>query len=157
MGTPSYGPSRGIAWTHFFLHWKKNCSTLILQVTYTSVSGSCRSHTFLHFVSSYGSEYACLPVDAQATKPEETSVTSPEPQITSVTSPVSDEPTPVSDPVVSRVTSIILQPPAMAVSRNVSTPIFTHLGQQVTSNPPWWCLHPAIQALDTPSMQMSLT
>ncbi|XP_069705453.1 Golgi-specific brefeldin A-resistance guanine nucleotide exchange factor 1 isoform X3 [Periplaneta americana] len=46
------------------------------------------------------------------------------------TSPTLPESAPVSEPVISRATSIILQPPAVAPTRNVSTPIFTHLGQQ---------------------------
>jgi hypothetical protein len=66
-----------------------------------------------------------------ATKPEDTSVASPDSQVQTVTSPVLNEPTTVGDPAVSRVTSIILQPPAVASTRNVSTPIFMHLGQQV--------------------------
>ncbi|XP_023706010.1 Golgi-specific brefeldin A-resistance guanine nucleotide exchange factor 1 isoform X5 [Cryptotermes secundus] len=68
-----------------------------------------------------------------ATKPEDTSVASPDLQVPTVTSPVLNESTTVGDPAVSRVTSIILQPPAVAATRNVSTPIFMHLGQQMLS------------------------
>jgi len=75
-------------------------------------------------------------VEAQARptmKAEETSVTSSDLKVPLATSPVLDEPAEVGDPVVNRVASIILQPPAVASTHNISTPIFTHLGQQVHS------------------------
>jgi len=73
-------------------------------------------------------------VEVQArfsTKTEENTATSSDSQVLSAVSPIRSEPSSVHDPVMSRVTSIILQPPAVAPTHSVSTPIFTHLGQQV--------------------------
>jgi brefeldin A-resistance guanine nucleotide exchange factor 1 len=75
-------------------------------------------------------------VEVQArfpTKTEENTATSSDSQVLSAMPPIRSEPASVRDPVMSRVTSIILQPPAVAPTHSVSTPVFTHLGQQILS------------------------
>lgn len=79
-------------------------------------------------------ENACFSVEVQArfpTKTEENTATSSDSQVLSAMPPTQSDPASVRDPVMSRVTSIILQPPAVAPTHTVSTPVFTHLGQQV--------------------------
>lgn len=79
-------------------------------------------------------ENACFSVEVQAripTKTEENTATSSDSQVLPAVPPIQSEPASLRDPVMSRVTSIILQPPAVAPSHSVSTPVFTHLGQQV--------------------------
>ena len=79
-------------------------------------------------------ENAFFSVEIQARFPpktEENTATSSDSQVLSAMPPVRSEPASVRDPVMSRVTSIILQPPAVALTHSVSTPVFTHLGQQV--------------------------
>ena len=73
-------------------------------------------------------------VEVQAripTKTPENTATSLDLQVLSALPPIQNEPASVRDPVMNRVTSIILQPPAVAPTHSVSTPVFTHLGQQV--------------------------
>lgn len=75
-------------------------------------------------------------VEVQAripTKTAENTATSLDLQVLSALPPIQNEPASVRDPVMNRVTSIILQPPAVAPTHSVSTPVFTHLGQQILS------------------------
>jgi hypothetical protein len=78
-------------------------------------------------------------VEVQArlpTKTAENTATSSDSQVLSALPPIQNETASARDPVMSRVTSIILQPPAVAATHSVSTPVFTHLGQQVHSMSP---------------------
>lgn len=69
-----------------------------------------------------------VPVNVPSTLPEPTLT------IASVSPPVPPvPPTPPSFPT-SRAKSIILQPPSSSYGHTYTTPIFNHLGQQVTSN-----------------------
>ncbi|GFG39058.1 hypothetical protein Cfor_02589 [Coptotermes formosanus] len=75
-------------------------------------------------------------VEVQArlpTKTAENTATSSDSQVLSALPPIQNETASARDPVMSRVTSIILQPPAVAATHSVSTPVFTHLGQQILS------------------------